>query len=79
MRADTKESLDLYVSHRYQPGGFLIAVLENNLMQAMGRADEENRRDIFEIASYVYNDMPSACHGSPEKVRAWLDSEMVKR
>lgn len=72
MKAITKESLDLYVSDRYETGGFLRAVLENNLMQAMGRADAENRRDLFEICGYVYNDMPARSHGSPEKVRAWL-------
>lgn len=72
MRQDTKDTIDNYVTKNWEPGGFVTAVLENNLMEALGRADMQNREDIFEICQYVYNDIPSACHGSTEKVRAWL-------
>jgi hypothetical protein len=41
-------------------------------MQAMGRADESNREDLFNICSYVYNHLPLACHGSHERVKKWL-------
>lgn len=47
-------------------------------MDAMGRADADNRRDLFEICSYVYNDMPAGCHGSPEMVRAWLQAHGLR-
>lgn len=72
MRGDIKESLDRYVRDSTPTGDFLRAVLSNDLMQAMARADDENRRDLFDICDYVYNDMPSGCHGSPEIVKAWL-------
>jgi hypothetical protein len=67
------ESLDRYVNHGIEPGSFLRAVLENDLMEAFGRADIENRATLFEICEYVYNELPFSCHGSPAKVKAWLD------
>lgn len=72
IKQDTINTLNNYVVNGWEPGSFCRAVLENNLMQALGRADIENRKSIFEICSYVYNELPSACHGSPEKVNLWL-------
>ena len=74
MRGDTKESIDLYVSQGVPPGGFLSACLENDLMGAMNRADSYNRASLFEIVSYIHNDIPSNCHGSPEHVASWINS-----
>ncbi len=72
IRPDILAALVRYVEQRIKPGGFLTAVLENNHMEALGRADSYNRATIHQICTYVYNDMPHTCHGSPEKVRAWL-------
>ena len=62
----------LYITRGIEPGSFLMAVLENNLMEAFGRADEMNRGSMFEICQFVYNHLPAACHGSPEKVSRWM-------
>ena len=72
METRIKNGLDRYANDRVPTGDFLRAVLENNLMEAIARADTENLRDLFEICSYVYNHIPSACHGSQAKVRNWL-------
>lgn len=72
MKRDTMEQIDRYVVSRIPVGDFLHAVLSNNLMESMSRADEANRRDLFEICSYIYNHTPISCHGSPKKVKAWL-------
>ena len=71
IRQDIKEAMDAYANHGHPLGGFLTAVMENNLMQALGRADSYNRATIHQICSYVYNEMPADCHGSPERVEAW--------
>ena len=68
-------SMKLYIENRVKPGGFLIAVLSNDLMAATARADHINRNNLFDICSFLYNEAPSCCHGSPEKVRAWLQGE----
>jgi hypothetical protein len=55
-------------------GSFVQAVLENNFVDAMGRADDESRAALHAIAKYLWNDMPSNCWGSPAKVAAWAQS-----
>lgn len=45
--------------HPYPFGGFLTAVLANDLVGAFAGADEENRQIMFEYASYLYNELPS--------------------
>lgn len=72
MKRSTHEGLERYVKYRVPTGSFLHAVLTNDLMEAMGRADEENREDIFEICQYIYNHLPIACYGSPKAVKKWL-------
>ena len=74
---DICESLDAYVELRRPLGGFLQAVIENNFMEAVGRADSRNVKQLVNIASYVYNDMPSVCHGSPALYAAWLKGPEV--
>lgn len=78
MREVTKITLDNYAKHRIPTGDFLRACLENNLMEAMGRADEFSKLELLEICSYIYNNMPLPCHGSPEKVARWLSSVRLK-
>ena len=51
------------------------AVLENNLTEALGRADDTNQRTIKEIVSFIYSCLPSNCWGSREKVEKWLAGE----
>lgn len=72
MRQDMKEALDRYAQDGIETGGFLRAVLENNLYKAFSRADYQNRTDLFNIVCYVYNELPMNCWGSPEKVDKWL-------
>ena len=66
------DSLDRYVQHHIETGSFLRAVLENNLKESLGRADLQNRYALFDIVSYIYNEIPMQCWGSEEKVEAWL-------
>lgn len=61
-----------YILHGIPPGSFLTAVLSNDLMGALGKADEDNRVALHAYGMFLYNDAPSPCHGSPEKVRAWI-------
>jgi hypothetical protein len=59
-------------AHDHQhTGDFVTAVLENNLMEAIGQADANSLAAMRSILSYVYNELPSNCHGSPAKVKAW--------
>ncbi len=69
-----EKSLRRYADLGIPTGGFLRACLENNLMTAVGAAaNSEVRFALQEICQYIYNEIPSPCWGSPEKVQAWLD------
>ena len=62
-----------YLQDGIQPGHFLTAVLENNLMEAMARADEMSRAGLYSICQFLYNHAPMACYGTPETVRKWME------
>lgn len=67
------DSLKMYIDHGIMPGSFLAAVLTNDLFGAMGFADSYNRATIFQITSYIYNNLPSDSWGSVEKVSAFQE------
>lgn len=67
------EAVEEYVKHGRPPGDFLRAVLENDLMRACGRADDENIANLPAYVCYLYNEAPSSCHGSRDAVNAWLE------
>jgi hypothetical protein len=61
-----------YYLHGYAPGNFLTALLSNDLMEAMGRADDENASRIREWCQFLYNYTPGGSYGSPSAVERWL-------
>lgn len=65
-------ALGRYVHDRLRPGGFLCAVLMNDLAEAISRADSRTIGELLVICKYVYNCLPAPCWGSKEKVEAWL-------
>ena len=75
----TKETIDLYVSHGCEPGGFVYAVLCNDLFGAIARADIENRANLQAICQYIYNDICSDCWGSKEKVQSWMKQKRAEK
>lgn len=77
--AHTKDALDRWVEHGLMPGGFLEAVLTNDLFGAVGRADSLNLPAIKDICSYIYNELPSNCWHSPEAIREWQEKKLRKR
>lgn len=72
MQEYTKQALERYVEEHVDPGGFLKAVLSNDLTGAFSRADSYNERHMKEIVTYVYNYMPINCWGDKETVKRWL-------
>lgn len=70
--ARTLLAIRRYADDHRQPGGFVTAVLENNLSRAVATADSENAAALFEIMRYCRWEIPGACWGSPARVAAWL-------
>lgn len=69
----TMDSLERWEQHGIYPGGFLCAVLENDLQGAFAKADTGNLNALHAIVKYVYNRMDARCWGSREKMTAWAD------
>jgi len=52
-------------------GGFLTALLKNDLRGAVLRADARNAACLGDWIRFLIDHAPSASWGSPEKVRDW--------
>ena len=74
----TIASLDRYVNHKILPGGFLTAVLSNDLFLAVGRADRENLAALPEIVQYIYNELPTGAWGSEEAVYKFVEEKFYE-
>ena len=70
--AHIHDALIGYVVDHAHVGGFLQAVLSNNLFRSFAEADDENLAHLFDILKWVFNEAPGNCWGSPDTVRAWL-------
>lgn len=73
------DGIVLYLLHGYQPGSFMTAVLENDLKEACMRADDENRRAIYQHVAFLYNYAPSNAWGSPARVADYMQDMQAKR
>lgn len=71
------KGLILYARDHIRPGDFLCAIISNNLSEAVGRADEENLHNLPAFIGWLYNEAPSRCWGSPERMEAWLAERRV--
>ena len=69
----TLRGLVNYVENGCPTGGFLYAVLTNDLFGAIGQADQENRPALQEIVQWLYWVPPGGCKGSVDRVQAWLE------
>jgi len=68
-----RSALELYVSDGLHPGGFVLSILENDFVRAVGAADEENMANLPAYANYLYNHIPGNCWGSPKIVADWIN------
>jgi hypothetical protein len=68
-----------YIDHGVAPGNFLSAVLQNNLKEAVGRADRENMQNLPAYVGFLYNEAPALCWGSPEQFNGWLAMHALRR
>jgi hypothetical protein len=67
-----RDTFRLYIEKGIPPGSFTKAVLSNDLMGAMRRADHINRARIFDTCAFLEVEAPIGCYGSPERVSDWI-------
>lgn len=64
-----------YVNHKVIPGDFLLSVLQNDLKNAVGYADDENIHLLPVYVAFFYFNIPSVAWGSKEAVEKWIGGE----
>ena len=74
-----KESIDAYVNDGRPTGGFLAACIDNNLMEAVGRADEDNIQALSAIVGYLYNEVNGYCWGHDGAYKRWIELKQKER
>lgn len=68
---DFKGSIERYLVHGYEPGGFATAMLARDYERALYIADVHNRKVFWNIAMWINDRMPQGSCGSYEQVEAW--------
>ena len=66
-----------YVEGHIKPGDFLSAVIRNDLSDALARADPISRLLLHDIVKWFWNEAPSTCWGSSDKMHKWLIQKVV--
>jgi hypothetical protein len=69
---DMIDALERYINYGIPTGSFLRAVLAHDLFESFSRADIWNQQLMYNTVKYIYNHVPSICHGSYEKVDEWI-------
>lgn len=67
-----QEAIIRYIVERLPTGSFLQAVIENNLRDAVNRADSENLVLLKTYVQFFYNRAPAGCSGYPQVYKDWL-------
>ncbi len=67
-----KDGLQRYFEQGIAPGGFLSAVLQNDLRGACEAADYQNQRLLFEHVKWLSNEAPNGSWGSHGNCVRWI-------
>lgn len=66
-------ALKTYIFEGAHLGNFLTALLCNDLMETMGRADDTNIMVVPWYCGILYNYMPRIMRGDREAINAWIE------
>ncbi len=65
------DSVRRYIEHGGPVGHFLTALFSNDLFDAVSRGDSSNQTALVDWVKWIYNQAPTGCWGSREKVISW--------
>ena len=68
---DCQEAIFNYLVYGWEPGGFLTAVMANDLLRAATVADVENVKRLAHVARFVVYALPHGCYGNYDQVKSW--------
>lgn len=73
--AHMQEAIRRYVVQGLQPGDFLTAVITNDLLNAVNRADADNLPLLKLYMRWFYNEAPAPCWGSRQNMTEWMKAQ----
>jgi hypothetical protein len=65
--------MERYILQGVRPGGFMSALLSNDLRRTFERADENNQRAVLDYLKFLYNGAPAQAWGSEAKFEKWIE------
>ena len=68
-----RAAIQNYLEDGQRPGGFLTALLSNDLMEAFNRADPANPQPMRAWVHFLRNELPIDSYGSPENFNRWIE------
>ena len=72
------QDLREYVEDGRPTNHFLTALLQNDLMACIGRADARSKAAIEDYVMWLKSYAPGACYGGREQVAAWIAHRGLK-
>lgn len=73
------DGLALYLARGIPPGSFLMAVLSNQLIQAVNRADDKCSAGLVALVQWLYHAAPAVSWGSESNVNEWITTRARTR
>lgn len=74
-----QDGMRRYIEQGIPCGDFLRHVLCNDLMAALGAADDINRHSLLTYGQFLYNHAPIGSYGSPYEYNSWIDMKRKER
>jgi len=75
LTVETQAGLSRYILDHKEPGGYLRAVLENDLMTAIQTADPQNLKQLKNLCKWIFNNAPGDSWGDQFTVDNWIYGE----
>lgn len=69
----TQGSLERYFLYGLEPGSFLRAVLSNDLVSAVSRADPQNKAALADIVNWIAENAPDGSWGHSDYYTEWIN------
>ena len=77
--AGVQSPMQQYIRYGLHPGGFLYAVIVNDLRRAVEYGSAENLKTLPDIVQWLIEHAPAECHGSPGLVEMWQSKCKLRR
>ena len=75
----TCEAIENYLLYGMRPGGFVEALLANDVHRAVFNGDQVNKHCIWQITYWLVTNAPAQARGSYEQIDNWCSDKDMHR